>query len=274
MKNDSDVRTWFRLTRMPFSAVPKASELYLRQSMTELADKVRFAIDSGMCCMIIGDVGSGKSSSLDYAASKLDRKRYEPIRIIAGAWAFTELLRQCMASLNIVTRTSQQATMLRQISEAYASIRESGKTPVLFIDEASLLLPEVFQQLHLLSYQNMSTQGKSTPIVMCGQEILFEKMASPFSKPMMSRIVDGCNLSGMSIQETGEYIRHHLCTLAGGKGDMFTENALIAVHQASGGLPRQINSVCLRAMQIAMKAGADQVDHETVRKATRKWWEA
>ena len=44
------------------------------------------------------------------------------------------------------------------------------------------------------------------PIVMCGQDILFEKAASPFSKPLMSRVMDGHRLSGMSIPETSEYI--------------------------------------------------------------------
>lgn len=274
MKENADIRTWFRLTRMPFSQQLKPSELYMRQSMLDMASKVRFAIDSGLCFMVIGDVGSGKSSTLDYMAGGLDSKRYEPVRIIAGAWGFTELLRQVMSSLNIVTRTSQQATMLRQISEAYVSIRESGKTPVLFIDEAGLLSSEVFQQLHLLCNQSMTSSGRQTPIVMCGQDILFEKAASPFSKPLMSRVMDGHRLSGMSIPETSEYIGHHICTLAGGRRDIFDDNALIAVHQSSAGIPRQINEICLKAMSIAMQHEQTQITPDMVRKATSKWWEA
>lgn len=271
-RND-DLRIWFRLTGMPFAVNVSPCDLYLRDCMTEVSDKIRFAIDSGLFFMLIGDVGSGKTSTLSYAISKLNGKRYEPVRVIAGAWSFTELLRQCMASLGIFTRTSQQSTMLKQISEAYASIREAGKTPVMFIDEASLLLPEVFQQIHLLSNQAMTSAGKTTPLVLCGQEALFEKANNVFCKPFMSRILDGYQLRGLSMQECKDYINHQIYDICKGPQDLFDDNAKIAVFQATGGIPRRINEMCLKAMKIAMDGERRQVSPEQVRLAARNWWE-
>lgn len=270
---NNDLRTWFRLARMPFGVNVPPDDMYLRQSMIDVSEKIRFAIDSELFFMLIGDVGSGKTSTLSYAVSKLNGKRYEPVRVIAGAWSFTELLRQCMASLGIFTRTSQQATMLRQISEAYSSIRESGKTPVMFIDEASLLLPEVFQQIHLLGNQAMSTSGKTTPLVLCGQEALFEKANNAFCRPFMSRVIDGYQLRGLSMQESNDYIDHQLYDLCKGPEDIFDENAKKAVFQATGGIPRRINEMCLKAMKLAMDGEHRQVTPELVRLAARNWWE-
>ena len=270
---NKDLRTWFRLVRMPFGVNVTPDDLYLRDSMIEVSDKIRFAIDSELFFMLIGDVGAGKTATLSYSIAKLNGKRYEPIRVIAGTWSFTELLRQCMASLGIFTRTSQQATMLKQISEAYSSIRESGKTPVLFIDEASLLLPEVFQQIHLLSNQTMTTSGKITPLVLCGQEALFEKANNAFCKPFMSRVIDGYQLRGMSMQECNDYINHQLYDLCRGPEDLFEENAKKAVFQATGGIPRKINEMCLKSMKIAMDGEHHQVTAEHVRLASHNWWE-
>ncbi len=273
LPNNSDIRTWFHLVQMPFPFTMNTKDLYLRTNMIEVSKNIRFAVESELSFMLIGDVGSGKTTTLSYAISQLERKRFEPIRVIAGVWTFTELLRQCMASLGIYTRSGQQSKLLKYISDSYASIRESGKTPVLCIDEASLLPSDVFQQIHLLSNQSMSCAGKITPIILCGQEALFEKANNVFCKPFMSRVVDGYQLRGLSIQESKDYINHHLYNLCKSAEDIFDENAKIAVAQSSAGIPRKINEICLKAMNIAMNCESHNVTVEHVRKAASNWWE-
>lgn len=221
---------------------------------------------------IIGDVGAGKSTALRYALSQLPDKQFAVLPVIGGNWSFVELLRQCMAGLGVFTRTTQQSTMLRSIHESFGAIRENGRIPVVCIDEASLFQQNAYNQLHLLSQQSL-TDGYVVPVVMCGQESLFEHLRNPFCRPLMNRILDGFNLRGMSQDETSRYIVHHVSTISGGSGDLFDEKAMIAVHQGAAGIPRRINELCLLAMNDAMLRQQRTVSMENVRTASRAWWE-
>ena len=269
---NADIRGAFGLTSYPFRTNLRTRELYVRKCMRDINDKISFAAQSGMYFVVIGEVGAGKSTAVEYALSLLPEKSYNVIRLIGSSCSFVELMRQTMTEMGIITRTSQQSTMLRYISEGYAAMIESGKSPVLAIDEAHLFNSDVFTQMHIIS-QTKKIGGRTVPVILCGQESLFDKLQSPFVKPLMSRVIDGYLLSGMSQAECGEYINHHICTIAGGKNDVFDETAVIAVSQASGGIPRKINNICLKAMGIAMEAGRSTVCADDVRRASRKWWD-
>jgi len=41
----------------------------------------------------------------------------------------------------------------------------------------------------------------------------------------------------------------------------------------SAGIPRNINSVCLLALQYGMEQGMQTISAEVIRKVTRNWWE-
>lgn len=272
MTQQSDLRIHFSLTRQPFSPMLKTGELYVRPCMDEMAEQMEFAIANGFYYTVLGEVGAGKSTALSYALSRLGGKRFEIVSVVGCTASFPELCRQVLIGMNVSVRTGQLSRLLKTIGEAFASIFESGRTPVVVIDEAHLFNQEVFQQLHVVSQQVPA--GKTpVPLVLCGQELLFERLSGPFSKPLMSRIMDGCNLSGMSQAECAEYIEHHLGRLCGGRSGIFDQKAVVALSQSTAGIPRRINETALLAMRNAMRAGRTEVVLEDVRKASGNWWD-
>ncbi len=58
--------------------------------------------------------------------------------------------------------------------------------------------------------------------------------------------------------ETLAYIRHRL-QAAGGSSEIFEEEALSAIHELSGGLPRRINRLCDFALLVGYADNLDQV---------------
>ena len=269
---NNDIRTWFRLEKAPFTDQIKTSDLFLRESLENMYNEINFAIKNGCYYTVIGDVGSGKSTALRYAQSKLNSKEYQIINLTGGSWSFSEFLRQTMAAIGIPVRTGQQTTMLRMIYDGYKSIKESGKTPVLFIDEAHLYNPDVFHQIHLLSQPDKKT-GQIVPIVLCGQSSLIDRLLEPFNKPLQSRILNGINIPNLSIEECGRYIEHHISVIAKGPSDLFDEGAKNLIMQSSGGLPRLINKFCLLAMNNAMSKKENTISSDNVRAINTKWWE-
>lgn len=267
-----DIRNWFGFKKLPFAVNVNTKDIFLTKSIEQMSSKVRFAIQSGFYYVVIGDVGSGKSTAMRYALSQLPSKQYSVATVISSDRSFPEFLRQCANAIGAPTKAFQHTTVLRTIFECYESLRESGIRPVFFIDEAHLLSAETLRQLHLLTIPNLNSDI-SVPIVLCGQESLFEKLNYPICKPVLSRVMDGFNLKSMSNEECNQYINHQICNIAGGRDDIFDDLSLKAVYQASGGIPRKINSICLLAMQKALENQQTSVCADVIREVTRNWWE-
>ncbi|HSD28210.1 MAG TPA: peptidoglycan-binding protein, partial [Vicinamibacteria bacterium] len=78
------------------------------------------------------------------------------------------------------------------------------------------------------------------------------------------------HLAPLSVAETGEYIRHRV-VVAGGEGKVgFTSDALAAVHEVSGGVPRLVNLVCDRALLAGYVGSVRTITAATVRQAARE----
>ncbi len=272
MNKNHDIKTYYGFQRQPFASHMPVDQLYTVTSMIEISERCVFAIAHAMIFAIIGEIGSGKSTALRYTISQLSKKQYQVIHICGGSWSFTEMLRQCMHAVGISARTNQQTTMLKQLYEAFSQIRADGRSPVLFIDECDLFKPSVYSQLHLLCQQNPN-DSRILPIVMCGQDTLFDKLRNPYARPLMNRVMNGYNLRSMSQQECIEYVKHHMTTVAGGQEDLFSSQAVIAVTQASGGIPRNINTICLLALKHGMDEKLQVITPEVIRIVTKEWWQ-
>jgi type II secretory pathway predicted ATPase ExeA len=70
----------------------------------------------------------------------------------------------------------------------------------------------------------------------------------------------------MTPGETGSYIRHHL-QLAGRDGDLFSEDAIAQIHEASRGKPRTVNNLAIAALIATYTAGKKITDQSAARAA-------
>jgi type II secretory pathway predicted ATPase ExeA len=71
-------------------------------------------------------------------------------------------------------------------------------------------------------------------------------------------------MTGMTPGETGSYIRHHL-QLAG--RDLYSDDAITQIHDASRGKPRTVNNLAIAALVTTYAAGKKIVDQSAARAA-------
>ena len=121
-----DIRNWFGFKKLPFAVNVSTKDIFLTKNIQDMSGKVRFAIQSGFYFVVIGDVGSGKSTAMRYALSQLPPKQYSVATVIASDRSFPEFLRQCANAIGAPTKAFQHTTVLRTIFECYDSMRESG----------------------------------------------------------------------------------------------------------------------------------------------------
>ena len=109
-------------------------------------------------------------------------------------------------SLTLAYKTS---IMFKEVQDNLKEILARHVTPILVIDEAHLLKEEVFGQLHLLS-QDSYDSNPLLPTILCGQDILLDKLMTPSSRPFASRIFGRSHLEAIRKEVMFDYIAHHL----------------------------------------------------------------
>jgi len=102
--------------------------------------------------------------------------------------------------------------------------------------------------------------------VMLGQPTLRRMIKLGVLAALDQRIAVRYQMNGMTPDETGSYIRHHL-QLAGRDGDLFSDDAIAQVHEASRGKPRTVNNISVAALIATYAAAKKIVDQSAARAA-------
>jgi len=259
-------RTLFALRREPFSSQLELSDILQTPELLNVKERFDYAVRLGAMALVTGEIGSGKSTALRYAAGQLHPSEYRILSITASSGSILELYRQLLGELGIEQSTSSRATMIRLIkSEIQQLVLGKKIKVVLMIDEASLLRLEVLGELHTLCQFDHDSKAY-LPVILAGQNNVIDKLVYRTSMPLASRVVAKSYLEGVNRQQMEQYLTHHLA-IAGVKTNPFDEAAVTAIHQGSGGLFRKANHLARGALIAAAKEKSTAVSAEHVRLA-------
>lgn len=260
-----DIKHFFGLTKDPFAQNIKLDDLYMLPGLNPLLQRFEYAVKTGAVSVITGEVGSGKSTSLRLACSRFHTSQYRIISIVATPGSMTELLRQILLDFGEDIRSFQTSVIIKKVRDIILDISSRKQVPVLVIDEAHLFRKEVFDQLHTLCQFDFDS-NPIMPVVLCGQDQLIDKLMTLSAKPLASRIVGRSHMESLQLRDMKGYIEHHL-KLAGVEKSIFAEEAILAVHQNSGGLLRRANIIARGAMMAAAMGKSQIISGEHIRLA-------
>lgn len=259
-------RAFFGFAREPFSAEMKVQEILKTEAVLAVTDRVDYALRLGSMVMVTGEVGSGKSTALRFAMSRLHPSEYRLLWVTATSGSILELYRQIALELEVETASFSRALLTRKIRKSILELTlEKRQKVVLLIDEASLLRLDVFAELHTLT-QFEGDSKPLLPVILAGQNNLLDKLYWRTSLPLASRIIARSHLKGVDRQGMEDYLNHHL-KIAGLDHSVLTEQAITAIHQGSGGLFRKANHLARGALIAAASEKCPQVSAEHVRLA-------
>lgn len=259
-------RTFFGLEREPFRADPGLNDILETDEIKGVKDRFDYAVRLGAIALVTGEIGSGKSTALRYAAARLHPSEYKVLCVTAVSGSILETYRMILAEMGIETASPSRSTLVGTIrKEICQFVTEKKMKIVLVIDEASLLRLEVFGELHTLGQFHQDSKPW-LPMVLAGQSDLVDKLMYPTSRPLASRIVARSHLEGVDRRGMENYLIHHL-HLAGVKTALFEEAAVTAIHQGSGGLFRKANHLARGALMAAARGKSASVAADHVRLA-------
>ena len=259
----------YGFTEKPFNLTPDPKYLFFSQRHSDAFAHLEFGRrEKGGFIVITGEVGTGKTTLARCFLSRLDARTATAF-VLYPALSGEELLRSILQDLHIpVTGTSLKDhvdALHRFLLEARAQERDV----VLLVDEAQDLSTEVLEQVRLISNLETDTE-KLIQIVLMGQSELHEMLGRRELRQLAQRVTARFHLTPLDRAETEAYVKHRL-GVAGGTGKvMFTADALTAVHQCAGGVPRLINLVCDRALLAGYVQGSREITQAMVKQAARE----
>jgi len=256
----------FSLSREPFAQDIPIDNLFPLPGLKSFFDRFDYAIRLGAAPVITGEVGSGKSTSLRAAANRLHPAQYKIISMVATTGSTLELLRQICLELGAPPVSNSIAKLMKTIRELLSNISAKKQIPLLIIDEAHLMRLDILAQLHTIT-QLPFDHHSLMPLVLSGQNILIDRLLYYTSKPFASRVVGRTHLQGLQQADMKAYLLHHL-RIAGGREELFSDEAITAIHQSSGGLLRRANNLARGAMLAAAAEQAPVISAEHVRLAS------
>jgi type II secretory pathway predicted ATPase ExeA len=259
-------RAFFGLQKEPFGSDLSLEQILQTAELAAVKERFDYALRLGAVGVLTGEIGSGKSTALRYAAGMLHPGEYVSLYLTATTGSILELYRQLLTELGIEKSTTSKAILTGLIRQAVLELVEAKKMNVaLIIDEASLLRLEVLSELHTLCQFDKDSKPY-LPLILAGQMSLIDKLSYRSSAPLASRVVCRAHLQGLDKQGMQLYLQHHL-KLAGVKKPLFDETALTAIHQGSGGLLRKANHLARGALIAAAAEKCPSVSAEHVRRA-------
>lgn len=259
-------RTFFGLAREPFASDLTLKEILPTEELIGVYKRFDYTLALGGIGLVTGEIGSGKSTALRYAAGRLHPSEHQTFYVIATSGSILELYRQIAAVLGISRTTSSKALITGLIRQEVAEWVQGKKIKVaLIIDEASLLRLEVFAELHTICQFDKDSKPW-LPLILAGQSTLVDKLMYRTSAPLASRVIARTHLEGLDRQQMEPYLKHHL-KLAGVKNNLFQDAAVTAIQQGSGGLLRKANHLARGALVAAAAAQCTMVEPEHVRLA-------
>ncbi|OEE96099.1 general secretion pathway protein GspA [Vibrio crassostreae 9ZC77] len=254
---------------MPFSIVPNSRYLFLSQRHQEAMQNLQAGLgEGGGFAMLTGEVGTGKTTVAKAMLSSLDNQTQAGL-ILNPTFSNTDLLEAICDEFEV--EYPEQAS-LKQLSQAIHHFlldsHAEGIQTLLVIDEAQHLAADVLEQLRLLT--NLETDSrKLLKVLLVGQPELQQHLQTTQLRQLAQRITGRYHLLPLNTEETGKYIAFRLET-AGGEQMLFSNRSIKLIAQYTHGIPRLINLVCDKALQLAFHDGEQLPSNETVNRACQQ----
>jgi type II secretory pathway predicted ATPase ExeA len=291
----------YELAQRPFALTLDQHFVFHSHSYAAAFADVRRALDRRDGLVVVtGDPGTGKTMLCRTVVDQLTAEAYVSV-VLDPRVTVEDLLRHVLADFGVFVPSRRPGPLgqgvdepsrhqlMRALQRFLATLVPIGGCAVVVLDEAQQLDPDVLQQLCLLL--NLETnESKLLQVVLVGHASLNDVLDRPELAQLNQRVARRCVLEPLDDREVGPYIRHRLATaqrlalaadidaLQAGEAAIemvpcnlsFTPAAVRGIALYSRGIPRVVNLLCDRALEIGYERHIHTIDALTVRAAASR----
>ncbi|MFT5443233.1 MAG: type II secretory pathway predicted ATPase ExeA [Myxococcota bacterium] len=204
-------------------------------------------------CVLTGESGTGKTLLTRRLLESLEEEIFDAqlMLMMPGATDANSVLTRYARMVGVEDTTVDRPTMLAQLYEQLAIVREEGRHSVLMLDDAHLLehdaLAEIAGLLNL-EYEDR----RLVSLLLVGLPDLGNTLNQQPS--LGQRVEVRTRLEALDLANTSAYVMHRL-QCAEGNPETIPPEAMSALHKLGGGRPRLVNTLADNALFEAYLAG-------------------
>ena len=285
---------FFGLNEPPFSLSPNPRFAYESAAHAAALAQVAYSIERREPLVVItGEIGAGKTLLCRTVIQRIQRKTFLSV-INDPQLERDDLLKQLLEDFGVISKDRRNLTqasrheLFTTLQNFLVSLVPLQAHAVVVIDEAQHLKPDVLEQIRLLSNID-DARGTLLQIILVGQSDLEPLLSRPELRQFQQRVSRRFRLDPLRGDEVQQYIEHRLAVARGspqsrlpGGNELerevaawgiaspavaFTPEATEIIARLSDGLPRVINIVCDRALEMAHGQRTRTIDVNVIRKA-------
>lgn len=253
--------TRFGLTRRPFRSTPDASLVCPIESHEAAVAALKRAAAESVVALLDGESGVGKTLAAFRTMQALPDDALRVLVNCPPAATPADFFQAVLFDLGKPFVGLREQELRLTVHEAILAALDAGNPAAVFVDEAHHLTAGVCEELRLLG--NLGTQ-RSAPVfvLLAGLTSMRERHLTDGA--FARRVAVRRRLEPMTRDETVRYVRHQMRECGGRPDVLFTDEALALVADHAGGVPRVVNHIAGRALELADDAGHESVDAEPV----------
>ena len=251
---------YFNFRENPFSLTINLAYLYLGHQHEEAIAHLTYAVSEGEGFIVItGKRGTGKTTvcrsfleglSSDVSTAYIDR---------CSSTNPQGLLLDINTAFGIKSNTGSIKDLADSLNGFLIQNKIEDRKVVVFIDDAHTLEADVLEQVRLISNLE-TTREKLLQLVLIGEPRLSEMLNSNELRQIGQRVSVAYHIGPLTYDETVGYIQHRLSIASQGPPIKFDPSAVRRIFKYSDGIPRKVNTVCSRALEIAQQRQSRYID--------------
>lgn len=255
---------YWGLKKAPFDNVPDPLFYFPSARHEEGLHRLLYGVEARKgAIMLTGEIGCGKTLLSRTLIQHLAHDRYDLALVANPSFELSDFIKEILYQLGI-NQNGTKLDMVHALNERLLENLKKGKDTVLVVDEAQAINDQgIFEELRLLLNFQLNDRFLLT-LILLGQPELRSKVEA--IKQLSQRVVIRYHLMPFNVDEAGDYVDFRM-QAAGASRAVFTPEAIVAMYESSGGIPRKINTIADLALLIGFMERCQQVGPEVIRKA-------
>ena len=253
---------FFGLVERPFDLSPNPRFLCFTPQHREALAHLEYGLAGRPgVTVLVGEAGTGKTT-LVRKALQASGDHSTVVHLTNPTLTRAEFFEYLAHSFGFSAEAGRsKIQFLRELDSALNN--EMGPRLALVVDEAQSVPYELLEEIRLLTNAESSI-GRSLAVVLAGQPELGRRLDEARLRQLKQRVVLRCELTPLSLRDTAAYISARIKTAGGEATQIFSRDAVIAIHQHSNGIPRVISVICDNALVNGFAADQKPVGANTV----------
>lgn len=270
MTKSKDFFSRFGFHDIPFTCEIRNEDRYVNAIYETPIDHLCRTLDKRMCGALIAPAGTGKTAVLRALISRLPEVRYRVHYVKVTSLSKRDMCRE-IATVTRIEPAGNYPALVKRLQEHYsASLAIDGLRPVLILDEAHDIRPDVLAIMRILTNFDMDNR-LVVSIVLAGQPSLANMLKHPDLEAVTHRLAHCATLRVLSRQETDQYVAHR-CRISGACTCPLDAGAMQAIYEIGRGNLRATDQLGLKSLEVAHDLDCDAVDSNHVAEARRLLW--